>query len=178
MKKQYFVYKCPDCHSETNATIVAAALPDDVLIAETARRNGRRQTPHAGPGRPPIVRCPGCESQMTTAELREHDRLTCVRDRLLALQQRGFKIWLSPKDPDPYPDFSIQAIEDEAVHFKKRSTPQGPIAIDLRKIAEITDDTVRQIGHVRLLGRLAWDAGSTLWNFEPSRIGRPPGNLQ
>jgi len=97
---------------------------------------------------------------------------------MMATRLQGFKVWLSPKDPDPYPDFSIHAVDDEAVHFKKRSTPQGPIAIDLRKIAEITDDNVRQIAHVRLLGRLAWDAGSTLWNFEPSRIGRPPGSLQ
>jgi hypothetical protein len=115
--------------------------------------------------------------QMTTAKLGEHDRRVCVRNRLIALMQKGLRVWLSPKDKDPYPDFSIQAVDDEAVHFKKLSTPQGPIAIDLRKIAEITDDSVRQIVHIRLLGWLAWDAVSTLWNFEPSRIGRPPGNL-
>lgn len=115
---------------------------------------------------------------MTTVELGDHDRGACVRDRLVALKKKGLKAWLSPKDKDPYPDFSIQAVDEEAVHFKKLSTPQGPIAINLRKIAEITEDNVRQIVHIRLLGRLAWDAVSTLWNFEPSRIGRPPGSLQ
>ncbi len=96
----------------------------------------------------------------------------------MAVRNRGFKVWLSPKDPDPYPDFSVQAVHDDAVHFKKQSTPQAPIAIDLRKIAEITDDNVREIAHIRLLGRLVWDAVSTLWNFEPSRIGRPPADIE
>jgi hypothetical protein len=174
--KEYFAYSCLHCHAETNAAVVAAALPDEVLNAETARRNGRRQTPHAGPGRPPVVRCPGCDDSMTMEELREH-RVRCVRDRLLTLQRVGFKVWLSPKDPDPYPAFSIHSIDDELVHFKKGSTPQVPIAIELRKIAEITVDEVKEIVHIRLLGRLVWDPASTLWSFTPSRIGRPPGGL-
>jgi hypothetical protein len=73
---------------------------------------------------------------MTTGELREHDRGACVRDRRMAPQKNGFRVWLSPKDPDRRPDFSIQAINDGALHFRKRSTPQLPIAIELRKIAE------------------------------------------
>src|SRR5437870_824228 len=115
MQKQSYDYSCVHCHAETNAALVAAALPDDILIAETARRNGRRQRPHAGPGRPTIVRCPGCDEQMTTAELREH-RTACVRDRLLALRRKNFRVWLSPKDPDPHPDFLINVVDDELVH--------------------------------------------------------------
>jgi hypothetical protein len=177
VQKEYFAYNCPHCHAETNAALVATALPDAVLNTETARRNGRRQTPHAGPGRPTVVRCPGCDQQMPTADLREH-RAACVRDRLLALWKKSFRVWLSPKDPDPHPDFSIQAVDDEAVHFNKLSTPQRPIAIELRKIAEITVDDANQLVNIRLLGRLAWDTVSTLWSFEPSRIGRPSGDRQ
>lgn len=177
MEKQYFGYSCPHCHVETNAAQVAAALPDDVLIAETARRNGRRQTPHAGPGRPTLVRCPGCDETMTTAELRDH-RVACVRDRLLALRKKGYRVWVAPKDPDPYPDFSIASVDAEVVHLDKLSTAQVPIPIELRKIAEIAVDDVGRVVRIRLLGRLAWDPVSTLWNFLPSLIGRPSANVQ
>ena len=109
---------------------------------------------------------------MTMAELRDH-RVACVRSRLLALRKKGFRVWLSPKDPDPHPDFSIHAVDDETVHFKKGSTPQGPIAIELRKVAEIAVDDVNRIIRIRVLGRIAWDALSELWSFQASQVGRP-----
>jgi len=171
MKKQFFPYKCPNCQAEMNAAHVAAALPDAVLVAETARRNGRRQTPHAGPGRPTVVRCPGCEERMTTAELRGH-RVPCVRDRLNELQRRNQKIRLSPKDPDPYPPFAIREVSDEEVRFQKLSSGQY-LAVELRKVAEIILNPQEQIADIRLLGRVMWDDSIQRWRSVPTLIGRP-----
>src|SRR5690349_14325919 len=111
MESEYFKFKCPNpnCGLVTNAVDVAATLPDEVLIAEAARRNARRQTGHAGPGRPIISRCPGCDAKMSTLEMREH-RIPCVRERLTKLQHRH--VQLIPKDPDPHPDFMILRVNE------------------------------------------------------------------
>jgi hypothetical protein len=123
-----------------------------------------------------MARCPGCDTEMPTLELRTH-RVGCVRDRLEELRRKNVKVRLLPKDPDPYPDFSINAFNGEKgeVEFRKRSSTQS-LYIELRKIADITvsrDEHCEPIAYVRLLGRVHWDAGSTLWLFLPSRIGRP-----
>jgi hypothetical protein len=171
MKPQQFFYKCPHCSALTNQVQVASQLHDDVLIAETARRHGRRQTPHAGPGRPAISRCPGCDCEMSTAELREH-RTPCVHARLQKLYQKHSKIRLSPKDPDPYPDFAVAMLGEEEVKFEKLSSDQH-VPVEIRKIAEITDDGLEDITHIRLLGRIHWDESINRWRFAPTRIGRP-----
>ena len=169
MKPQYFRYTCPHCQKETNATQVAASLPDEVLLTETARRNGRKQTPHAGPGRPTVVRCPGCEEEMTTAELLEH-RVPCLRDRLKKLPYRN--IQLHPKDPDPYPNFSVTSVSETEVEFEKLSSDQH-LKIELRKIAEVTVDSQQECVYIRVLGRVIWDESIQHWRFVPTRIGRP-----
>jgi hypothetical protein len=172
MSETALFFQCPHCSGQTNAQIVAANLPEAVLRTEIARRNGQKQTGHAGPGRPAGVYCPGCENKMTAAARRDHDTLACLRTRMKELQnKRSYKVWLSPKDPDPYPDFSIGAVDETAVHFQKLSTPQLPIAIALSKISKITEDNVRKLLHIRLRGHLGWDATSTLWHFEPNRPG-------
>ena len=155
------------------AAVVAASLPDEILNAESARRNGRRQTPHAGPGRPPLARCPGCEEQMTTTELRTH-RLPCVSKRLEQIQNQGLRVRLQPKDPDPHPDFLIEEVRDTEVRFHKLSSDHR-LMVQMQKIAEITVDGQERLVHIRLLGRVSWidDIRIPTWRFTPSRIGRP-----
>jgi hypothetical protein len=172
---QYFTYKCPHCYAERNAAEVAAALDDEILIAETARRNGRRQTPHAGPGRPTIVRCPGCDGEMSSAELREH-RLGCVCRRLNDLVRLNLDIRLQPKDPDPYPNFRIRCVSENEIEFVKLSSSQY-LTIETRKIAEITVSVDEKIAYLRLLGRVCWDNSDQRWHFKATLIGRP-GPLQ
>jgi hypothetical protein len=168
---QQFFFKCPHCATETSESQVAAQLHDEIFFMEAGRRQARRQTPHAGPGRPTVVRCPGCDSEMGAAELRDH-RVPCVRDRLTKLQRNCFKIRLLPKDPDPYPNFSILRIEEESVQFQKDSSMQS-LSVELRKIGDITVSSNEQLIYIRLLGRVHWDEPATLWRFLPSRIGRP-----
>lgn len=165
VKLQYFPYECPHCHGTRNAAEVAKELEYAVLATEMARRKGRRQTPHAGPGRPAIVRCPGCDAEMSSAELREH-RSDCVRDRLKSLS--GYTIHLCPKDPDPFRDFKIQNVSADEVVFCKLSSTQR-LPIELRKVAEITPDKARNIATIRVLGRVAWDG--TKWLLVPARPG-------
>jgi len=164
-----FTYTCPKCQAEINAACVAAALPDEILRAETARRNGRCQTPHPGPGRPAIARCPGCDAAMSSAELREH-RADCVRDRLRNL--RNFKIHLQPKDPDPYPDFMISELGENEVTFQKLSSGQW-IDVELQKVAEITPSLQERLARIRLHGRVTWHENIHCWRFTPSVLGRP-----
>jgi hypothetical protein len=168
-KLQFFPYECPDCHSTRNAAEVAKQLDYAILATEMARRKGRRQTPHAGPGRPSIVRCPGCDVEMSSAELREH-RMACVRDYLKSLLP--YTIHLCPKDPDPFPDFRIERVDiDEVVLRKISSTAQ--LCIELRKVAEITLDKPTKIATIRLLVRVAWDGDR--WLLVPARPASPAG---
>jgi hypothetical protein len=170
-KAEYFSYVCIHCRAETNATEVAAALPDEVLIAETARRNGRRQTPHAGPGRPAIVRCPGCDGEMSSAELREH-RLHCVARRLNDLLRLNLDIRLQPKDPDPYPNFRIRCASEDSIEFVKLSSSQY-LTVETRKIAEIAVSSDEKIAYIRLLGRVCWEDSIQRWQFRATVVGRP-----
>jgi ribosomal protein L44E len=175
-KPQYFSYMCPHCRAETNAAEVASALDDEILMAETARRNGRRQTPHAGPGRPTIIRCPGCDSQMSSAELREH-RIGCVCRRLNELVRLNLNIRLQPKDLDPYPNFRIQKVSENEVEFQKLSSDQY-LTVETRKIAEITVSSGERIAYLRLLGRVCWEDDIQRWRFKATLVGRPSGALQ
>src|SRR5882672_327786 len=154
MSDEFFTIECPGCRGLLRATSVAAALPDEVLFAETARRNGKRQTPHAGPGRPSLARCPGCDLEMRANEMRDH-RLPCVRHRLAQLLQLSFKVHLSPKDPDPYPDFRIESVDGDWGRFQKLSSSQR-LEIHLAKIAEIIVDRSAKVVYIRLLGRVIW----------------------
>src|SRR5438067_808999 len=116
---EFFSYKCPHCCSVRNAAEVAAELPDEVLRLIAGRRNAHRRRMHvAGPGRPAMTRCPGCSREMPSAELRDH-RIPCVREELEKLH--GMAIQLSPKDPDPYPDFFLHHLRDAEVEFQKGS---------------------------------------------------------
>jgi len=173
MEDQCFYYTCPSCNAGLKASDVAATLPDEIISLENARRMGRNQTPHAGPGRPTLARCPGCDSQMSAADLIGH-RVSCVRQRLENLRKQGVRVRLRPKDPDPYPDFMITALGDETIEFEKLSSDQR-LTIELRKIAEITVD--QQLLSIRLLGRVRWvERGIPRpeWQFAPSqRVGRP-----
>jgi hypothetical protein len=169
-----FSYKCPHCHAPTNAAQVAAALPEEILLVEAARRSGRRQRRHPGPGRPTVVRCPGCDNPMSSADLRQH-RLACVRNRLQQIQRLSPRIRLSPKDPDPYPDFYMTEIGEAEVTFSKGSN-SDQLTVELNKIAEIAIDHQGKIAHIRVLGYIGWHEDIKRWRFVPSRIGRPPLN--
>jgi hypothetical protein len=169
---EQFLFACPHCHNKTNAAEVAATLPDEILLNEAARRSGRRQRRHAGPGRPTIVRCPGCDSEMSSAELREH-RIQCVRTRLQEIQHLSFPVRLTPKDPDPYPDFCINQITETEVEFRKGSNSDH-VTVGLQKVAEITLDREGRRTHIRLLGHVSWHDDIKRWRFAPNQIGRPP----
>lgn len=170
-RAEYFSYTCLHCLAKTNAAEIAAALQDEVLFAEAARRNGRRQTPHAGPGRPTIVRCPGCDGEMSSAELREH-RLNCVTRRLNDLVELNLRIRLQPKDPDPYPNFRIRSASENEVEFVKVSSSQY-LTVETRKIAEITVSPDEKIAYIRLLGRVYWEESIQRWQFRATVVGRP-----
>ncbi len=164
-----FAYQCPICHGKTEAVKVVTTLPDEILRAEIARRSGRRQTPHRGPGRPMRSRCPGCDQAMPRVELREH-RGGCVRDRLRSLD--SFKVHLAPKDPDPNPDFNIREVTDSKVVFQKLSSHKR-LEVELQKVAEITPSVQERLARVRLHGYVRWDQSSQAWRFVPSVLGRP-----
>jgi hypothetical protein len=108
---------------------------------------------------------------MSTAELREH-RVPCLHERLSKLTRRHIR--LTPKDPDPYPDFFLSRVDETRAYFEKLSSHQQLI-INLSKIAELTSDSTQDRTFIRVLGRVAWDDGAKLWRFMPSRIVRPPG---
>ena len=168
---EFFPYKCPHCSKVRNAAEVAAELPDEVLRLVAGRRNAlRRRTRGAGTGRPILARCPGCSQEMSAADLREH-RIPCVREELQRLQ--GMVIQLSPKDPDPYPDFYISRVDETEVTFLKGSNNDN-VTVDLRKIAEITRSLPEKRGYVRVLGRIVWHSDIKRWRFEPTApVGRP-----
>lgn len=149
---------------------MVAQLDDEVVIAEAARRQGRRQTPHAGPGRPTLSRCPGCDQEMPIAKLRDH-RMPCIRERIESMRYQ--QVQLFPKDPDPYPNFMVKRVDDSGVEFEKLSSKQS-LRIELRKIAEIVAGSDDRPTYIRVLGRVHWDGLSTTWQFIPSRLGRPP----
>ena len=169
---EQFLFICPHCNNKTNAAQVAAALPDEILLNEAARRSGRRQRKHAGPGRPTSVRCPGCDCEMSSSELREH-RVACVRSKLQEIQHLAFQIRLTPKDPDPYPDFYINQVAETEVEFRKGSNSDH-VTVELRKVAEVTLDREGRVAHIRLLGHISWHEDIKRWRFAPSQIGRPP----
>jgi len=99
-----------------------------------------------------------------------------VRRELERCRREG-PFQLSPKDPDPYPDFYIQHLPDDATEVEFHKGPHV-VTVDLRKIAEITPVKLgKTITHVRILGRIAWhpeiDGGR--WVCEPTGpVGRPP----
>jgi hypothetical protein len=167
---QYFVYECPHCHNKMNAALVAAALPKPVLLAAADPHTARQQTPHAGPGRPKLLRCPGCDELMSTMQLREH-RVPCLYERLSGLQRQHIRLY--PKDPDPYPDFVLAGVDKERAELHKVSSGQR-LMIELSKIAEVAFSENEDRTYIRVLGRITWDEGATLWRFLPSRMGRPP----
>jgi hypothetical protein len=168
---EYFEYECPHCSSTRNAADVAAELPDEVLRLAGARINARsRRTYIAGPGRPAMARCPGCSQQMSSADLRAH-RLPCVRRELEKL--RGIPVQLLPKDPDPYPNFYLESVDDEKAQFRKGSNGDG-VDLDLRKIAEVFVSAADKSAYVRVLGRIIWREDIKRWRFVPTAaVGRP-----
>jgi len=108
---------------------------------------------------------------MSSAELREH-RLPCVRDQLQELQ--GVAIQLSPKDPDPYPNFHINHLYEDEVKFQKNSNDDF-VTVDLRKIAEIAVSRADRTAYIRVLGRIIWRDDIKRWRFAPTgAVGRPP----
>jgi hypothetical protein len=156
----------------SNAIDVAEGLPDAILRVVAARRNARlRKTRSVSGGRPLLARCPGCSQEMASAEMREH-RMPCIRRKLKSLI--GMRFQLSPKDPDPHPDFYIDHLPEDAteVQFHKGSN-DNVVTIDLRKIADIRKEG--DIAHVRVLGYVAWHADIKRWRFQPTgSVGRPP----
>jgi hypothetical protein len=162
-KTEEFIFECPGCKRQLNAAEVAATLNEAVLRVELARRNGKRQTPHPGPGRPARSCCPGCGEIMTTSELCEH-RVPCVRERLSEIQNKDFMIHLYPKDPDPNPDFVIVSLREREVEFRKLSSMQS-LTVELQKIATITLQTVEKIVDIELRGRVIWNDGRQRWDF-------------
>jgi hypothetical protein len=168
---EYFPYKCPHCSNTRNAADVAAELPSEVLRLASARLNARKgHARTAGPGRPPTARCPGCSQEMPYADLRAH-RVPCVRQELEKL--RAMPILLSPKDPDPYPNFHVGAINDTEVEFRKGSNGDC-VVLDLRKIAEIAVSPADRVAYIRVLGRIEWREDIKRWRFAPTAaIGRP-----
>jgi len=174
MSYEFFPYTCPACGSVRNAAEVAVELvgsASPVVLSAVAGANGRRRQRHSpGPGRPGAarIRCPGCSSEMEREKLSEH-RIPCLRDRLEKL--RGKRVRLTPKDPDPYPDFYVEDVGDHEVGFRKGSNDNW-VAVDLRKIAGITVGGVEPIAQVRVLGRVVWD--NARWRFVPTgSVGRP-----
>ncbi len=173
--QEFFGFVCPKCQAELNAAEVVVVLPDEVLRTEIARRNGRRQTPHAGHGRPTETQCPGCDQTMTTAELRNHRR-ACVRGRLERLRKENLRIRLYPKDPDPYPDFRILRLTEAEVTFRKRSSDQD-LTVALQKIANITPQSGPRIADIELRGRVVWDGNQERWVFMSKAEARLPYHL-
>jgi hypothetical protein len=165
------LYKCPFCDKERKASEVAESLPVEILQRVTARRNVslRKRRSVAG-GRPILARCPGCDLKMTAVDLREH-RLPCVRERLEKLKGIGRRALLTPKDPDPHPNFSIDMVSHDTVIFHKLSSSQR-LTVELQKIAEITDDG-QALVRIRVLGEVRWNDNVSAWEFLPTRIGRP-----
>jgi hypothetical protein len=89
------------------------------------------------------------------------------------IQRLSLRIRLTPKDPDPYPDFYLTEIGEGDVTFSKGSN-SDQVTVDLNKVAEITIDRQEKIAHIRILGHIAWHEDIQRWRFAPSRIGRPP----
>jgi hypothetical protein len=171
---EYFPYTCPHCSNVRNAADVAAELPDAVLKLVAGRRNALlRRTRGAGTGRPILARCPGCSQEMSAADMRDH-RIPCIRSELTKLIGTTFQ--LSPKDPDPYPDFHIQVLRDDDTEVEFHKGSNGDVVtIDLRKIAEITTTNEgKPMAFVRVLGRIVWHDDIKRWRFAPTgEVGRP-----
>lgn len=108
---------------------------------------------------------------MSAADLRDH-RIPCVRAELQRLQ--GTVIQLSPKDPDPYPNFYISRVHETEVTFLKGSNNDN-VTVDLRRIADITISPQEKLAYIRVLGRIVWHGDIKRWQFEPTApVGRPP----
>lgn len=89
---------------------------------------------------------------------------------------RGMPIHLSPKDPDPYPNFHILSVNDTEAEFEKASN-NNRITVDLRKISEITNNPGDRLAYVRVLGRVVWRDEIQRWRFAPTgAVGRPPAS--
>ncbi len=88
-------------------------------------------------------------------------------------------IQLSPKDPDPYPNFYIHYVHEDRVEFHKGSN-DDVVTVDLLKIAEIAISHADQMAYIRVLGRVVWheDIKRWRWRFTPTgTVGRPPKPL-
>jgi hypothetical protein len=83
-------------------------------------------------------------------------------------------IQLTPKDPDPYPNFHLSNVNEAEVEFRKGSNADH-VTVDLRKIAEITISREDQLAYIRVLGRIVWRDDIKRWRFAPTAaVGRPP----
>jgi hypothetical protein len=110
---------------------------------------------------------------MSATEMREH-RIPCVRNELKRLIGKPFQ--LSPKEPDPYPDFYIHNLSDDAAEAEFHKGSNGDVVtIDLRKIAEITTaNPGKPMAYVRVRGRIVWHDDIKRWRFAPTgEVGRP-----
>lgn len=83
-------------------------------------------------------------------------------------------MFLLPKDPDPYPAFSIRRISEETgmIHFFKNSAGEY-LPIELQKVAEIMEAPTENAVYIRLLGRVVWNAAIPCWQFVPRSLAHP-----
>jgi hypothetical protein len=162
---------CPRCRGHISAMSVVALLPDEVIASENARRMGRRQKPHAGPGRPKGARCPGCGRKMKKGAMKEH-RADCVGKRLHSMSVRRVKVRIFPSDPSPDPYFVIEDVDEKNFRLRKISNYQY-VDIAIRAIADIDEQKREKRAEIRVLGRLNWVAEGRRWRFAASVIGRP-----
>jgi hypothetical protein len=82
-------------------------------------------------------------------------------------------IHLSPKDPDPYPNFYLMSVNEGEVEFRKGSNSDH-VTLDLRKISEITISPADKLAYIRVLGRIVWREDIKRWRFAPTaEVGRP-----
>jgi hypothetical protein len=105
---------------------------------------------------------------MQTADLREH-RIPCLRDRLNNLKYRH--VILFPKDPDPYPDFFLQRLNEDKAEFEKSSSGHC-LSIELQKITEVVPNDQEQKTYIRVLGRVSWSEANRSWQFLPRLANR------
>lgn len=157
---------CPNCNFEFDPVELAKKLPNDVLIAERARRNGLRTRRRvvAGPGRPKdVARCPSCPGIFTLAQFRDH-LLPCLTAKLKDFQSTSTRIQVSPMDSTEYRDFHVGEIRSQTVTLHKLSNMQQ-IEIPLRSIREITPQLNDRQPLITLRGSLRWNNDIQRWWF-------------
>ena len=157
---------CPKCKFQFDPVEFAKELPDGVLIAERARRNGRnpRRRRVAGPGRPKnVARCPSCPGVFSLVEFRDH-LLPCLTAKLQSFKAVDESIHVNPMDSTDYRDFRVTEVRAETVKLYKRSNMQE-IEVPLRAIREITPSVNEQPAVMTLRGSLRWKEDIQLWRF-------------